>query len=79
MDGSLLTFNSGGNKSLYFHINNPGGDSFVLNYTYGTFKGRVVLNQDNAWTYSNSINLTGNGVFSVSVTDGNLLEQTLTI
>jgi len=27
----------------------------------------------------NSINLTGNGVFSVSVTDGNLLEQTLTI
>ena len=42
----IIYFSSPGTKRLYFHINKPGGDSFIIQYRYNDDRnsGRVVLN-----------------------------------
>lgn len=76
-DIKTIYFSSPGTKRLYFHINKPGGDSFVVQYRFNDDKnsGRVILNQDNGWTYETYIDLQTNSEITATIIDGNLTEK----
>lgn len=73
-----VIFKETGQKTLYFHINNPGGDTYIINCSYNNGKSKISniqLNQSNRWSYSTTIPLYENGEITASVINGNEEEK----
>ena len=72
-----ILFSQSGNQKLYIHINNAGGDTYSVEYTYngGKSKGSMILTATNRYTGEANINLQENGNIHVSVMNGDLLEK----
>ena len=76
-DVKSLLFQGVGTYKLYLHINNPGGDSYSVQYSFnnGKSKGTAVLNVDNRWTKEINVNLQENGEVTISVMNGDSSEK----
>lgn len=73
-----ILFSSAGTYNLYIHINNPGGDTYSVEYSYngGKSTGKSTLNYENRWTCNIGLNLIENNTIHVSIMNGNMLEKT---
>ena len=73
-----ILFSSAGTYKLYVHINNPGGDTYSVEYSYngGKSTGKLTLNYENRWTGEVGLNLIENNTIHVSIMNGNMLEKT---
>jgi len=77
-----INFPEAGTYKLYLHINNPGGDTFTVtySYTYNNVKETktVRLTQDNNWTAEKDISISGNASITITALDGNGVDKSIT-
>ena len=83
-DGSdAVNLPGAGTYKLYIHINNPGGDTFAVTYSYTNNNVRETrslrLNQENSWTAEREVPISGNANLTITVLDGNAIEKSITV
>ena len=76
-EAKTIIFKDKGQKRLYIHINNPGGDTYNIICTYNNGNSRIssTLDQSNRWTYSTVVPLNVNGDMTLSIVNGNEEEK----